>query len=179
MDFITGHINLTVLGIAFAIFLVYGLIQPARDTSKFVPATVKYVPKLQCIALAAFGYGITGVTGTVADWFNDSRTWLLDQATTGAQWALGGVGVLALAVTSGLLLFDYLAPGGLEPNSGKPWGHLLMWLDSIVFYPLLQLALGSISLVSLVVVFAAVWFFNVKFRNKKGGRRRETADANS
>jgi hypothetical protein len=178
MDIITGKIDYVVLGVAAAIFLVYGIIQPLRDKKPFIPATIEYVPKVQCIALAALGYGITGIDGTVADWFNDSRTWLLDQATDGAKWALGGVGVLALAVVSGLLLFDYLAPGGLEPNSGKPWGHLLMWLDAVVFYPLLQLALGSISLVSLAVVFAAVWFFNVKFRKKKGGRR-ETAAASA
>jgi len=178
MDIITGHLNLTVLGIALAIFVVYGLILPWRDRGKFVHATLKYAPKVQCLALTAVGYGATSFTGTVADWFNDGRAWLLERVTEGANWALGGVGVLAVAVAAVFLLADYIAPGGLEPNSGKPSGHLLMWIVSVLVYPLLNIALGSISLFSLCTVFVAMWFINVKFRTKKGGKR-ETADASS
>jgi hypothetical protein len=167
MELITGHINGVVLAVAVAIFVVYGLVQPARDKASFVQATVKYAPKIQCLALMAIGYGLTGVSGSVAGWFKDGRDWLLDQATAGAEWALGGVGVLALAVASVVLVADYIAPGGLEPNSGKPIGHLVMWLVSLLVYPLLAIALGSLSLFSLGMIFAAMWFFNVKFRGKK------------
>jgi hypothetical protein len=175
MDIVTGHIDRVVLAVAAAIFIVYGLIQPARDKANFVQATVKFAPKIQCIALTALGYGITGVSGTVAGWFTTGRAWLLDRATEGADWALGGVGVLALAVAALLLLADYIAPGGLEPNSGKPWGHLLMWLVALLVYPLLVLALGSMSLFSLVAIFVVMWFINVKFRKKKKSPATATA----
>jgi len=175
MDTITGHIDGVVLSIAIAVFVVYGLVQPARDKASFVQATVKYAPKIQCLALTALGYGITGVSGTVAGWFATGREWILDRATDGANWALGGVGVLALAVAAVLLLADYIAPGGLEPNSGKPIGHLLMWVVALLVYPLLVLALGSMSLFSLVAVFVVMWFINVKFRKKKKSPATATA----
>lgn len=168
MDIITGHINLLVLSIALAVFIARGLYLPWTDKGSFVQAAVRHNPKVQCIALAAVGYGLVGIiNGTVADWITTGRAWLIDAMTNGADWALGAVGALAVAFAAALIWFDYVVPGGLEPDQGKPIGHMVMWLNSLLLYPMLVLVLGSISLVSFLVIFAAMWFINVKFRGKK------------
>lgn len=167
MDFITGHINWIVLAIAIAVFASRGLWLPWQDKSKFADAAVKHAPKTQCVALAAIGYGLVGLDGTAAGWFATGRAWILDSITSGASWALGGVGVLAIGVFGALIWVDYIVPGGLEPNQGKPVAHMIMWVNSLLLYPLLNLALGSVSLVTLAAVFAIGWFINVKFRTKK------------
>lgn len=165
IEFITGHINWIVLAIAAAIFASRGLWLPWQDTDPFLKATVKHSPKIQCLALVAIGWGLSSIPGTVAGWFTDGRAWLLEAITNGASWALGGIGVLAVAVFGVIILADYIVPGGLEP--GKPIIHMVMWLDSLLVFALLQLVLGSISLTSLVVIFLIMWFINVKFRGKK------------
>lgn len=167
MDFITGHINWIVLAIAVAVFASRGLWLPWQDKDSFVKAAVKHAPKTQCVALAAIGYGLVGLDGTAADWFTTGRAWILDSITSGASWALGGVGVLAIGVFGALIWVDYIVPGGLEPNQGKPVAHMIMWVSSLLLYPLLNLALGSVSLVTLTAVFFIGWFINVKFRAKK------------
>lgn len=168
MDIVTGHINTLVLGIALAVFIARGLYLPWTDKGSFVQAAVKHNPKVQCIALAAIGYGLVGlIDGTIADWITTGRAWLINAMTGGAEWALGGVGVLAIAVAAALIWFDYVVPGGLEPNEGKPIGHMVMWLNSLLLYPMLVLVLGSISLISFMIIFAAMWFINLKFRGKK------------
>jgi hypothetical protein len=168
MDIITGHIDLLVLSIALAVFIARGLYLPWTDKGSFVQAAVRHNPKVQCIALAAVGYGLVGIiNGTVADWIATGRAWLIDAMTNGADWALGAVGALAVAVAAALIWFDYVVPGGLEPDQGKPMGHMVMWLNSLLLYPMLVLVLGSISLVSFLVIFAVMWFINVKFRGRK------------
>jgi hypothetical protein len=165
--FITQHINWIVLAIALAVFASRGLWLPWTDTAPFLSATVKHSPKIQCLALIVIGYGISSIPGTVAGWFATGRAWLLDAITDGASWALGGIGVLAVAVFGVIVLADYIVPGGIEP--GKPLVHMIMWVLSLLVYPLLTLALGSISLWSLALVFLAMWFINVKLR--KGSRQ--------
>lgn len=168
MDIVTGHLNWIVLAIAAAIFLARGLWLPLQDTDSFVRAAVKHNPKLQCLALAAIGYGLTGVIeGAVAGWIATGRTWLIDAVTDGSSWAFGTVGALAAAIAGVLIWFDYVVPGGLEPNQSKPVGHLLMWVVSLLLYPLMVLMLGSISLISFLIIFAAMWLINTKFRSKK------------
>lgn len=167
MDTVTGHLNWIVLAIALAIFIARGLFLPWQDSGTFMSATVKHNPKLQCIALAAIGYGLTGVIeGTLAGWISTGRTWLIDALTDGSSWALGSVGVLAVAATGTLIWFDYVVPGGLEPSQSKPVGHMVMWGLSLLLYPLMVLMLGSISLLSFLIIFAAMWLINTKFRKK-------------
>jgi len=176
MDIITGHIDLIVLSIAIAVFIARGLYLPWTDKGSFIQAAVKHNPKTQCIALAAVGYGLVGIIdGALAGWIATGRAWLIDAMTNSADWALGGVGVLAVAFAAALIWFDYVVPGGLEPDQGKPMGHMVMWLDSLLLYPMLVLVLGSISLISFLMIFAAMWFINVKLRGKK--RSAKTADA--
>lgn len=172
IDFITRNINWIVLAFAAAVFASRGLWLPWQDTEPFLKATVKHSPKIQCLSLVAIGWGLSSVPGTVAGWFAEGRAWLLDAITNGASWALGAVGVLAVAVFGVIILADYIVPGGLEP--GKPVIHMIMWIDSILVFALLQLALGSISLTSLVAVFFIMWFINVKFR---GSKKRTAASA--
>lgn len=168
MDIITGHLNWIVLAIAFAIFIARGLWLPWQDTDAFVRATVKHNPKLQCLALAALGYGLTGVIdGTAAEWITTGRTWLIDALTGGGSWAFGSVGALAVAAAIVLIWFDYVVPGGLEPSQSKAAGHMVMWAVSLLLYPLMVLMLGSISLLSFLIIFAAMWLINTKFRSKK------------
>lgn len=168
MDAITGHLNWIVLAIAAAIFLARGLWLPFQDTDTFVRATVKHNPKLQCLALAALGYGLTGVIeGTAAAWITTGRAWLIDALTGGGSWAFGTVGGLAVAIAGVLIWFDYIVPGGLEPSQSKPVGHMVMWVISLLLYPLMTLMLGSISLLSFLIIFAAMWLINTKFRSKK------------
>lgn len=168
MDIVTRYLNELVLSIALAVFIARGLYLPWTDKGSFVQAAVKHNPKVQCIALAAVGYGLTGIIGgTIAGWITSGRGWLIDAMTGGANWALGGVGVLAVTAAAALIWFDYVVPGGLEPDQGKPIGHMFMWLDSLLLYPMLVLVLGSISLVSFLIIFAAMWFINVKFRGRK------------
>lgn len=168
MDIVTRHLNTIVLGIALAVFIARGLFLPWTDKGSFVQAAVKHNPKVQCVALAAIGYGLVGIIdGTIAGWITTGRAWLIDAMTDGAEWALGGVGVLAVATAAALIWFDYVVPGGLEPDQGKPIGHMVMWLLSLLLYPMLVLVLGSISLISFMIIFAAMWFINVKFRGKK------------
>lgn len=165
IDFITGHINWIVLALATAIFASRGLWLPWQDKEPFLKATVKHSPKIQCLALVAIGWGLSSTPGTVAGWFADGRAWLLEAITSGASWALGGIGVLAAGVFGVIILADYIVPGGLEPD--KPIIHMVMWIDSLLVFALLQLVLGSITLTSLIVIFFVMWFINVKFRSKK------------
>ena len=151
--------------IAAAVFASRGLWLPWQDKESFLKATVKHSPKIQCLALIAIGWGLSAIPGTVAGWFADGRAWLLDAITSSASWALGPIGVLAVAVFGVIILADYIVPGGLEPD--KPVVHMVMWVASLLVFPLLQLALGSISLTSLIVIFFVMWFINVKFRGKK------------
>lgn len=173
IDFITGHINWIVLAIAIAVFASRGLWLPWQDSGSFVSATVKHSPKLQCMALIVIGYGLASLPGTVGAWLADGRSWILDAITDGASWAMGGIGVLAAAVFGVIILADYIVPGGLEP--GKPVIHMIMWAVSLLLYPLLTLALGSISLLSLLFVFLIMWFINVKFR--RGSKKKTPATA--
>lgn len=168
MDTITRHIDWIVLAIALAIFIARGLFLPWQDTDGFVRAAVKHNPKLQCIALAAIGYGLTGIIeGAVAGWISSGRTWLINALTDSSSWALGSVGALAIAATGAIIWFDYIVPGGLEPNQSRPAGHMVMWVISLLLYPLMVLMLGSISLISFLIIFAAMWLINTKFRSKK------------
>lgn len=168
IDFITGQINWLVLAIAVGWFASIGIWSPWKDKGKFMDATLKYNPKWQCVLLAAIGYGLSGLGGTIAGWFTDGRTWILDTILGGAGWALGGsVGVVAVAVFGTYIWLDYLAPGGAEPEHGKQIAHMILWADSLMLYPLLNLLLGSLSLWTILFGYLAVWFFNVKFRGKK------------
>lgn len=171
IDFITRHIDGLVLAVAFGIFAVYGLWLPWKDSGPFLKATVKFAPKVQCVLLAAIGYGLTGVGGVVAGALNTGRNWLFDAVLTSGGWALGTLGGIAVAVFCFFIWFDYLAPGGSEPDPNKPIAHLVIWADSLLLHPMLEFLTGStaISLWTIVLGYFAMWFINVKFR---GGKKR-------
>lgn len=166
INFVTDHIGIALIIFASAFFLVHGLWHPWTDNGPFVSATVRHHPKLQCVSLALIGYGAVGTGGVIGGWIDTARGWIMDAATSSAEWAFGGIAALAVIIASVLIWIDYIVPEGLEPNSDKPIAHLIMWGFSVLLWPMMQLAFGVISPVWFLVFYVGMWILNTKFRKK-------------
>lgn len=168
VNFVTDNIGLALIVFASAFFLVHGIWHPWTDSGPFASATVRHHPKLQCVSLAIVGFGAVGTGGLIGGWIATARSWILDAATSSAEWAFGGIAAFAVIVAGVLIWIDYIVPEGLEPNGDKPAAHLAMWGVSLLLWPLMQLAFGVISPVWFLVFYVGIWVINKKLRSGRG-----------
>src|SRR5690606_4352229 len=106
INFVTDNIGLALIVFASAFFLVHGIWHPWTDNGPFASATVRHHPKLQCVALAIIGFGAVGTGGLIGGWIATARSWILDAATSSAEWAFGGIAAFAVIVAGVLIWID-------------------------------------------------------------------------